>query len=103
MEISKTDPDSEQRGEALFWLAQAYPQEASDWLIEVINTERDEDILEKAVFAISQLPADSGSQMLLDIARDKNVPRETRRQALFWLAQSDDDDAVAALADLLTR
>jgi len=103
LDISKTDSDPEQRGEALFWLAQEYPQEASDWLMEVINTERNEDILEKAIFAISQLPSDSGSQMLLDIARDNQVPREARRQALFWLSQSDDDEAVEALADLLTR
>ncbi|MCW8926731.1 MAG: HEAT repeat domain-containing protein [Xanthomonadales bacterium] len=103
LEISKSDRDPEQRGEALFWLAQEYPNEAKGWLKEVIAAEQDEDILEKAVFAVSQLPGEDSSRMLLDIARDKQAPREARRQALFWLAQSDDDEAVAALADLLTR
>jgi hypothetical protein len=41
--------------------------------------------------------------MLLDIARDADAPRAARRQALFWLAQSDDDEAIEALAALLTR
>jgi len=41
--------------------------------------------------------------MLLEIAQDKDAPREARRQALFWLAQSDDDEAIEALADLLTH
>lgn len=103
LQIARSDTDSEQRGEALFWLAQAYPQQAEGWLQEVIATERDADLLEKAVFAVSQLPGKRGSQMLLDIATDKQAPHSARRQALFWLAQSDDDEAVATLADLLTR
>lgn len=102
-EISKTDPDPEQRGEAMFWLAEAYPQQAEEWLLEVIKTERDEDVLGQAVFAISQLPEGSGDKVLLDLARDDQNPREVRRQALFWLANSDNDSTVAALTNLLTR
>jgi hypothetical protein len=103
LEISKSDPDPEQRGEAMFWLAEEYPQQAQGWLLEVIKTEQDEDVLEQAVFAISQLPGDSGDQILLDLARDDQIPREVRRQALFWLANSDNDNTVAALTNLLTR
>ena len=102
-EISKSDPDPQQRGEALFWLAQEYPEQAEGWLLKVISAEQDEDVLEQAVFAISQLPGDRGSQMLLDLARNNQTPRNVRRQALFWLAQSDDDKTIAALTDLLTR
>lgn len=101
--ISKTDEDSEQRGQALFWLAQEYPDDAKTWLQEVLDTEQDRHVIEQAIFAVSQLPGDSGSQMLLDIAVDKEMSREARRQALFWLAQSGDNEAAAALADLLTR
>ena len=90
-------------GEALFWLAQEYPQRAQEWLLEVINTEQDEDVLEQAVFAISQLPGETGDMMLLDLAKSDQTPRAVRRQALFWLAQSDNDDSIAALTELLTR
>ena len=102
-EISKSDKDPEQRGEAMFWLAQEYPQKAQPWLLEVIKTEQDEEVLEKAVFAISQLPGGSGDKILLDLARDERAPRTVRRQALFWLANSDNDSSVAALTELLTR
>jgi len=95
-EISKSDSDPEQRGEAMFWLAEEYPQQAKDWLLKVIDTEQDEDVLEQAVFAISQLPDGEGDQVLLALAKNDQVPRAVRRQAIFWLAQSDNDSSVAA-------
>jgi hypothetical protein len=103
LEISKSDSDPEQRGEAMFWLAEEYPQQAQDWLLEVVYTEQDEDVLEQAVFAISQLPGDSGDRILLDLAKNDQTPRAVRRQALFWLANSDNESSVAALTELLTR
>ena len=103
LEISKLDPDPEQRGNAMFWLAEEYPEQAQNWLLEVIRTEQDEDVLEQAVFAISQLPDDSGSRILLYLAQDKQASRTVRHQALFWLAQSDDDKTIAALTELLTH
>jgi hypothetical protein len=102
-EIAKSDPDPEQRGQAMFWLAQEYPGRAKDWLLEVIRSERDNEVLEEAVFAISQLPDDNGDKVLLDLARDAGAPRAVRRQAIFWLAQSDNDASIAALTDLLSR
>lgn len=102
-EISKSDKDPQQRGEAMFWLAQAYPRRAKGWLLEVIETEKDEDVLEQAVFAISQLPDSTGDQVLLELAQDSQAPHAVRRQAIFWLAQSDNDSSVAALTELLTR
>ena len=101
--ISRTDSDPEQRGNALFWLADEFPELAPDVLLDAIASEQDEDVLEQAVFAISQLPDDMGTPMLLELASDNRKPHEVRRQALFWLANSDDEKAVAALADLLTR
>ena len=103
LEISKSDPDPEQRGNAMFWLAEEYPEQAQDWLLEVISTEQDEDVLEQAVFAISQLPDDSGSRILLYLVQDKQASRTVRHQALFWLAQSDDDKTIAALTELLSH
>ena len=102
-EISKSDSDPEQRGEAMFWLAEAYPKKAQGWLLEVLETEQDEDVLEQAVFAISQLPDGAGDQALLELAQNKRASHAVRRQAIFWLAQSDNDSSVAALTELLTR
>jgi len=103
LQISVFDQDSEQRSDALFWLAQEYPERAKIILLETVSNEQDEDVLEQAVFAISQLPGESGSKMLLDLASNSQTPRVVRRQALFWLANSDDDKTIAALAELLSR
>ena len=84
-------------------LADEFPQRSQVLLLEVIGSEKDEEVLEQAVFAITQLPGDTGSQMLLDLASDDQYPREVRRQALFWLANSEDENAVAALTELLIR
>jgi len=102
-DIARSDPDPEQRGQAMFWLAQEYPREAQDWLLEIIRSERDKEVLEQAVFAISQLPDDDGDRVLLGLARDAKAPRAARRQAIFWLAQSDNDESIAALTDLLSQ
>ena len=87
----------------MFWLSQEYPVEAKEWLVQVIGTEQDEDVLEQAVFAISQLPDGDGDQLLLELAQNSQVSRAVRRQAIFWLAESDNDNSVAALTELLTR
>jgi len=87
---------------ALYIMSLHASKDASERLYS-LTKEPNGELAEEAVFAISQLPGDPGTQMLLDLAMDEQRPREIRRQALFWLANSDDDEAVAALADLLTR
>lgn len=103
VEISRNDADPEQRGNALFWLAEEYPEQAENLLLDTLAGEKDESVLEQAIFAISQLPQRKATRILLDLAQDPEQPREIRRQAMFWLAHSDDDEALAALEELLTR
>ena len=103
VDISRNDADPEQRGNALFWLAEEYPDQAADLLLGSLASEKDNEVLEQAVFAVSQLPGSQGTRILLGLAQDPEQPREIRRQAMFWLANSDDDEALAALEELLTR
>ncbi len=103
VDISRKDADPEQRGNALFWLAEEYPDQAADLLLDALAVEQDDEVLEQAVFAVSQLPGSQGTRILLDLAQDPEQPREIRRQAMFWLANSDDAEALAALEELLTR
>lgn len=103
VEISRTDDDPEQRSGALFWLAEEAPERALPVLTQVLATEIRRDVLEEAIFAVSQLPAETGTPMLLDLAKDTHRPAEVRRQALFWLANSDDDVTVDALVEMLTQ
>jgi len=101
--IARNDRDPEQRADALFWLAEEHPATARDLVLEVIDTEQDREVLERAVFAMSQLPDGVAGPMLLDLAKDESAPREARRQALFWLANSGDEASVIELTELLTR
>jgi HEAT repeat protein len=101
-DIALADTDPQQRGDALFWLAGEHPEQAQKILLKVISSEQRDEVMEQAVFAITQLPAEISTQMLLYLATDKTYTREVRRQALFWLANSDDDSAVEALTALLT-
>ena len=71
--------------------------------LDVIANERDRETLERAVFAMSQLPPETAGPLLLELAKDKDAPREARRQALFWLAHEGDEDSVAELTALLTQ
>lgn len=103
VEISRTDDDPEQRSGALFWLAEEAPERAKPVLMQVLATETRKDVIDEAIFAVSQLPAETGTPMLLELAKDTQRPSEVRRQALFWLANSDDEATVDALVALLTR
>ena len=100
--VARSDHGDSLSFSALYALALHRSKDASERLYALAG-EADGELAEEAVFAISQLPGETGTQMLLELARDQQKPREVRRQALFWLANSDDDEAVAALADLLTR
>jgi HEAT repeat protein len=102
-EIALHDPDPRQRSDAMFWLAQEYPDRAEPMLLEVIDTGLEGNALEQAMFAISELPEDRSAELLLKIAQDPARPHSVRKQAFFWLAQSDDEETLAALTELLTR
>ena len=61
-----------------------------------------QDLLNEAVFALSQLPGKRSGEALFAVARDENQSRHARQQALFWLANSSGDN-VDALIELITN
>jgi hypothetical protein len=59
-------------------------------------------VQKKAVFALSQLPKDEGVPKLIEVAEtNRNV--EVRKQAMFWLGQSNDPRALDFFEKVLTR
>ncbi len=56
----------------------------------------------KAVFALSQLPKDEGVPKLIEVAQS-NHNREVRKQAIFWLGQSNDPRALAFFEKVLSQ
>lgn len=93
----------ETRRSAVFWLGQAAGDAATRGLSDLVeDTSLDVEVKESAVFALSQLRRDDGVTALIRIARTHSSPR-VRKQALFWLGQSDDPRALALFEELLSK
>jgi HEAT repeat protein len=60
------------------------------------------EIKKAAVFALSQLPEEKGTPILLDIARRNPHPR-VRKEAIFWLGQSGDPRALDFFSEILLK
>jgi HEAT repeat protein len=91
------------RTQAVFWLSQAAGDQATAGLTELAESDdQDREVRKQAVFGLSQLPKDQGVPSLIRVARGNRDP-EIRRNAIFWLGQSDDPRALALFEELLTR
>lgn len=99
--IAVDDPDPEVRGDSLLWIAQSLDADAGRFIAGRSRVDPAPEARRRAVFALSQLPAAQAIPALDGIAGDRDAPRELRREALFWLVQSDDEAADARLRELL--
>lgn len=89
------------RSSALFWVGQEAAGVATEGLAQVARDEdEDQRIREAAVFALSQRPEEEGVPILMDVARTAD-DAETRRSAMFWLAQSDDPGVLDFFEEVL--
>jgi hypothetical protein len=91
------------RNQAVFWLGQAAGEVATAGLDSLTQDGSvDREVQKQAVFALSQRPRDEGVPILIRVARTHRDP-EVRRQAVFWLGQSNDPRAIALFEELLTK
>lgn len=98
--LAREADDPDQRSQALFWLSQTDEPRAARWIREAIARDPDHHVREQGVFALSQL-SDATDQLLAVIRESDD--RGVRKQALFWLGQSDDPKAIAEIERVLTR
>jgi hypothetical protein len=77
------------------------PQASATLLLELIEAAH-EDLADEALHALIQHER-VGTDALLALARDSRRAPAARRQALFWLGQSDDPRAMAEIERILTR
>jgi HEAT repeat protein len=99
--LGNTDKDDDVRAQAWFWLAQTGKPEAEAAIAAAVRKDTDDHVREQAVFALSQLPEERGTKALIAVAEDRSLPREQRKRAVFWLAQSKSDSALAYLEKVL--
>jgi hypothetical protein len=100
--IARDHAVSKMRSDALFWLGQRAGAQAVSAIAEAIERDPDTDVKTKAVFALSQLPKDDGVPKLIDVARN-NKNAAVRKQAMFWLGQSNDPRALKFFEDVLLK
>lgn len=74
--------------------------EAANLLLAVVRSE-DNKAGRNAIFPLTLIDSVDVGQDLLRIARDNARPRETRRQAVFWLGQLAEGPATAGLRELV--
>jgi len=91
------------RKNAVFWLGQAAGDRVAAELGGLATDDnQDREIQEQAVFALSQLHDGGGVPLLLDIARTHKDPK-VRKNAMFWLGQTNDPRAIALFEEILRR
>lgn len=94
---------SDVRSAALFWVAQEAGDAAAAELEGIaVASDEDTEVQEAAVFAITQLPGDDGTDLLLQLARENRNP-EIIESVYFWLGQSGDPRAAALFEEVLLR
>lgn len=89
------------RKDAIFWLGQAAGDKVAGDL-KNLTTDGDTEVKKSAVFALSQIRGDAGVNALIEVAKTSK-DREARKNALFWLAQSNDPRAITVFEDILIR
>ncbi len=101
--FARQDARAEMRKQALFWLGIVRGTETGSERVinEALRKDPDGDVREHAVFALSRLPGERATRALITIAEDRSLPREQRKRAVFWLAQSESDSAQSYLDKIL--
>jgi hypothetical protein len=93
----------EVRKSAVFWLGQMAGERITGDIRELAEDDRmDREVRESAIFALSQRPRDEGVPALIRIVRTSRDPK-LRKNALFWLGQSNDPRALDLIEELLAK
>jgi len=91
------------RHQAVFWVGQAAGEKATEGLKEVVgDAAADRDVRLQAVFALSQRPRDEGVPALINVA-STSKDGQIRKQAIFWLGQSNDPRALKYFEEILAK
>lgn len=89
------------RQAALFWTAHEAGERAASGIEEIaVASEEDTEVQEAAVFALTQLPEERGTDALLRLARENRNP-DIVQSVYFWLGQRDDPRVLALFEEVL--
>lgn len=101
--LGNQDKHVKVRSQAWFWLAQTEALESEAAIMRALESESSSNVQEQAIFALSQLPEARAVNALIKITEDRAMSKNNRKQALFWMAQTDSPLAYSYLDTVLTR
>ena len=94
---ARNDAPAEVQEQAIFWIGQQPSPENAAFLRDLYKKVGTDEAREKVIYALAQMKDQGSTRWLLDLAVDRSVSVEARKQALFWAGQSG-----ASVADLAT-
>jgi hypothetical protein len=101
LRTSRDASDSmEIRRQAIFWLSELGGEETLNALQEIMSTSNEPELLKSAIFAISQQEGAQAAALMRTLAENEALGVELRKQAIFWLAEEHEEQAVPFLTDL---
>ncbi len=103
IELANTDSAAKVRAQAWFWLTQTAADESESAIFTALNKEPDQHVQQQAIFALSQLPKERAFEALTQLIEDQSLSRKNRKQALFWLAQSESAQVFDYMDSILSK
>jgi len=100
-DTARSNNDAETREQALFRMAATARSGSEAEIFRAIARDPSQKVREEAVFAMSLLPGERGLGGLIAVLENRSYEMRVREQALFWLAQSDSDEAFDYVDGLL--
>ncbi|MEO0575689.1 MAG: hypothetical protein AAF004_09510 [Pseudomonadota bacterium] len=91
----------ETRKNAVFWLAQIRLDQSRAFLKDVMLNDNSEQIRRHALFSYAQSKAQDRDSVLISVIENPKFDRDERKNALFWLVQTESSAAINYVSELL--
>jgi hypothetical protein len=99
-QIAINDKNSQQRSDALFWLAEKAPEQTKNIIINQLKSGDNTMDVEHSVFTLSRLAEGRGDDTLFELLKGQYT-KQVKKQALFWLSQSENNETINKLQKML--
>ncbi len=100
VQLARKGKNKNLRKKAIFWLGQRAVKRTAELLGDIIDKDKDNEIRKAAVFSLSQHP--KGVDKLIKLAKTHRS-LSVRKQAIFWLGESEDPRALDVILGILKK
>ena len=101
MDVVRSNDDAELRGETIFGLAQTGGDQTVAFLSQLYDAEKTTEVKKKIIFSLTQAKDKKAALHKLMVIGKSEPSPELRKEAIFWIGQSRDPEAIKFIEDLL--